>query len=196
MFFAISEVPKDVEIQRQLTSIHIEEWLKEDVFRLRWWLLIGLILLFLSIWFKASDKSRFHAVCMFAALTAIIAMGINEYGDELTLWDYPTDVLPIFPPLSSINLIAMPLIYSIAYQYFNTWKSFILAVLVATAIMCLILEPVFALADLYQLLCWRYVYNIPIYIAAAIGVRALINKITKISKKAEFKKQENKKAIK
>jgi len=35
----VSEIPKDVEIQEKLTSIHIDEWAKEDVFHLKWWLL-------------------------------------------------------------------------------------------------------------------------------------------------------------
>lgn len=193
MFLTVSEIPKDVGIQRQLTSIHIEEWIKEDVFRLRWWLLIGLILIWLFIWWKAADKSRFHAVCLFAALVTIVTMGINEYGEELTLWDYPTDILPIFPPLSSINLISLPLIYSIAYQHFKTWKSFIWAVLAITAVICLVLEPILEWIDFYQLLKWKHFYSFPIYVAMVIGIRAAVNKIADINEKAKNKNQQNKK---
>jgi hypothetical protein len=39
VFLMVSEIPKDVEIQEKLTSIHIDEWAKEDVFHLKWWLL-------------------------------------------------------------------------------------------------------------------------------------------------------------
>lgn len=187
MFLTVSEIPKDVEIQKKLTSIHIDEWMKEDVFHLKWWLLIGLILIFLFVWWKAADKSKFRDVCMFAALVTIITMGINEYGEELTLWDYPTDVIPIFPPLSSINLISLPLIYSIAYQYFRTRKSFIWAVLAITAVICLIIEPLIERAGLYQLIKWRHVYSFPIYAAMAIGIREVINKIIHINEKFKSK---------
>ncbi|AGK98511.1 hypothetical protein Clopa_3733 [Clostridium pasteurianum BC1] len=40
MFFAVSEIPKSVEIQRYLTSIHIDNWIKQDVFLFRWWFLL------------------------------------------------------------------------------------------------------------------------------------------------------------
>ena len=48
MSFAVSEIPKSVEIQRHLTSIHIDDWIKQDVFLLRWWILIGLIFSFIT----------------------------------------------------------------------------------------------------------------------------------------------------
>ena len=187
MFLMVTEIPKDVEIQRQLTSIHVEEWMKEDVFHLKWWLLIGLILAFLFFWWKAADKSIFRDVCMFAALTTIIAMGINEYGEELTLWDYPTDIIPIFPPLSSINLIGLPLIYSIVFQYFRTRRSFIWAVLAVTAIICFVIEPILVWMGLYQLIKWKHVFNYPIYAVMAIVIRELILKITDINEKHKNK---------
>jgi hypothetical protein len=187
MFLMVSEIPKDVEIQRQLTSIHIEEWMKDDVFSLRWWLLIGLILLFLLAWWKAADKPLFRDVCMFTVLTTIITMGINEYGEELTLWYYPTDVIPIFPPLSSINLISLPLIYSIVYQYFKSRRSFIGAVLVTTAVFCFIIEPVLVWAGLYQLIKWKHIYSYPIYAAMAIGIREIMLKISDINEKHKTK---------
>jgi hypothetical protein len=172
-----------VEIQEQLTSIHIDEWMKEDVFQLKWWLLIGFILVFLFVWWKAADKSKFRDVCMFVALVTIVTLGINEYGEELTLWDYPIDVIAIFPPLSSINLVSLPLIYSIVYQYFRTRRSFIWAVSAITAIICLIIEPLWEQAGLYQLLKWRHFYSIPIYVAMAIVIREAVNKITDINEK-------------
>ena len=118
---------------------------------------------------------------------AIAAMGINEYGEELTLWDYPTDVIPIFPPLSSINLISLPLIYSIVFQYFKTRRSFIWAALTVTALICFIIEPILAGVDFYQLLQWKYIFSFPIYAAAAVGIRETILKITAIDEKNKNK---------
>jgi hypothetical protein len=187
MFLSVSEIPEDVGIQKQLTSIHIEEWMKEDVFHLKWWLLIGLILIFLFAWWKAADKSKFRDVCLFAALVTIAALGINEYGEELTLWDYPTDIIPIFPPLSSINLISLPLTYSIVYQYFRTRWGFIWAALAITALICLVIEPALEWAGLYQLIKWRHYYSFPIYAVMVIGIREAINKINDINERYNTK---------
>lgn len=180
-----SGIPKDVEIQKQLTSVHIDEWLKEDVFQLRWWLLIGLYLALVVIWWKMADKSRLRVICVYLALGFILAMGVHEYGEELTLWDYPTDVIPIFPPLSSINLIALPMIYSIVYQRYRTRKGFIVATLVITAVICLIVEPLLSWIGFFQLLKWRYIFSFPLYVVMAILIRGITNKIIRHQSKIQ-----------
>jgi hypothetical protein len=182
MFFIFSEIRKDVGIQKRLTSIHIDNWIKEDVFKLRWWLLIAFILISIFIWWYLLDKSRAYEICLYVALAAIFALGVREYGEELTLWDYPTDIIPIFPPLTSINLIILPLMYSLIYQYFSAKKSFLWATLIATAIFCFILEPLFSLGGLYQLIHWKYYFSFPLYALMAIFIRVLVIKINSITK--------------
>lgn len=178
----MSKIPEDVEIQRKLTSLHIDAWLHDGVLQWRWWLLIFLIVAFLFVWWKLVGKSRFHDISLYALLMLIIAMGINEYGAELILWDYPVDIIPIFPPLSSINLISLPLVYSIVYKLFKDRKSFIIWTLLVTAVICFILEPLLTLTGLYQLIRGKYYYNFLIYAPSAIFVRYLTNKIRKEEK--------------
>lgn len=183
MFLSVVVIPPDVPFQRQLTAIHIERWLREDVFTFRWWLLLVLLTLSLYLWWKIVDKKRLPEIMLYTMLTMIVVMAKVEYGQELTLWDYPTDILPIFPPLTSIELISMPLIYSLVYQFFRGRKSFIWATLITTAIVCFILEPLMAWGELYELLHWEYYLNYPLYAAMAIGVGAVVNKISAITEK-------------
>ena len=182
MLTLIFEIPKSVEIQQQLTSVQIDEWLKKDVFIFRWWLLLGLIFVVLIIWWKLLDKSILHEIFLYVVLSTIIVIVIAEYGDELILWYYPTDILPIFPALTSINLLSLPLIYSLAYQYFKTTKGFIWATLIITAVICFVIEPILSLGNLYHLLHWRYYYSFPIYAVLAILTRFIVLKICKINK--------------
>lgn len=184
MFLAVTVTPPDVEIQRQLTSMHIDQWIREDVFEFRWWLLLALLALFLFLWWKTADKSRLPEIILYVALATIVVMAKVEYGEELTLWDYPTDIIPVFPPLTSINLLSLPLIYSLIYQYFTTRKSFIWATLIITAVICFVMEPLMEWGGLYELLHWQYYLNYPLYAAMAIGIRAATNKICAITKKA------------
>jgi hypothetical protein len=183
MLLSITVVRPDVEIQKHLTSIHIDQWIREDVFRFRWWLLLILLVVSAYIWWKAIDKSRLPEIILYTALTTIIVMAIVEYGEELTLWDYPTDIIPIFPPLSSVNLISLPLIYSLTYQHFKKWKSFILATLIITAVICFIIEPILSWADFYQLLKWKHYFSYPLYAATAICARSLVIKINALAEK-------------
>lgn len=183
MFFQVSQIPKSVEIQRYLTSIHIDNWLKQDVFHFRWWCLIGLVFVILLVWWNLLDKSRLPEIVLYAILSTIITLGIVEYGEELTLWNYPTDIIPIFPPLTSINLISLPLIYSLTYQYFITKKSFIWATVIITSVICFIIEPILVWGGFYQLIYWKYYFSVPIYISLAILIRVLVIRINNINEK-------------
>ncbi len=172
-----SQIPQSVEDQQHLTSIHVDEWINNDVFRLRWWILLGLLVASLIIWWLLLDKSRLKETCLYTALGYIFALAINEYGEELILWDYPTDIIAIFPPLSSINLLMLPLVYSLTYQYFTEKRRFVWAVLIVTAVMCFVLEPLFSWGNLYQLINWKYYFSYPLFILMALLVRALTVKI-------------------
>lgn len=177
MFLTIKTTPPDVEIQKYLTSLHIEEWLRDDVFHFKWWVLLCLMIVAVLLWWNKLDKSRLPETCLYAALTTIIVMGIFEWGNELTLWDFPVDIIPIFPPLSSINLISLPLIYSLTYQYFKTWKAFFIAAAIISVVVCFIIEPMLAWAGLYQLLHWKHYYGFPIYALMAISIKVVVDKI-------------------
>lgn len=181
MLFGISKVPKSVSLQKILTSNHVQAWLKNDVFHWRWWLLLSLILIVLAVWWICTDKSRIHEISLYVVLAVILTMGIVEYGDELTLWDYPTDIIPIFPPLTSVNLLILPLAYSLIYQFFMTKKKFVTATLIVTAIICFIIEPVLSWIGLYKLLHWQYYYSFFIYDVMAILIRYLVIKINTIT---------------
>jgi hypothetical protein len=180
-----SAIPNDVGIQKQLTDMHIKDWLQNDVFHFRWWLLIILIAVLFLVWHRMLDKSRMREICLFAVLSAVIFMGVNEYGEELTLWDYPTDLIPIFPPLSSINLLSFPLLYSLVYQHFHQKKSYIYAVVITSAIFCFIAEPLLSWGGFYHLDHWSYFFSFPLYIAVAMGVRVMVIKINDITVKTK-----------
>jgi hypothetical protein len=170
-----------VEIQRHLTALRIDEWLREDLFHFKWWLLLALIIASLLVWWIALDKSRLREVLLYAGLTALTAMGIDEYGEELILWDFPIDIIPIFPVLSSLSLVWLPLVYSLIYQRFRNWKSFIVSTVIITALFCFVIEPALAWGGFYQLIRWKYYYSFPIYSLAAIGIRALVIRIRTIT---------------
>ena len=94
MLLTVSGVSADVDIQKLLTSVRVEEWLREDLFRFKWWFLLGLSTFLVVVWWKLIDKKRLPEIMLYAVLTTTLTMGIVEYGEELTLWDYPTRYIP------------------------------------------------------------------------------------------------------
>jgi len=179
-----SGVPQSVELQRQLTADHIEIWLAEDFLKLRWWALIVLYIVCAVVWWKLLDKRRLKEILVFTALAYIAALAINEYGQELILWAYPTDILPVFPPFSSANLLLLPAIYSLIYQRFSSSRSYFAAELAATVLFCFVLEPLLAWGGLFELLNWKYWLSAPVYVIMALLVRMFTVKALKITAKS------------
>jgi hypothetical protein len=179
-----SGIPKSVTDQADLTAQHIDDWLEDDVFTVRWWVLVGIIIISLAVWFILLDKSRLKETLLFTAIAIIAILGINEYGEELILWDYPTDIIPIFPPLTSANLFVLPLAYSLTYQYCNTKWRYTWAVLILTAVMCFVMEPLLSWGDLYKQLNWQYWWSYPFYAVMALIVRKITKKAIKIEQNA------------
>lgn len=184
MLLTVSGMSAEADIQKLLTSAHIEEWLQQDLFHLKWWLLLGLTLFAFIIWWRLLAKRRLPEVVLYAVLMTIVMMGVDEYGEELALWDYPIDILPIFPVITATNLLILPLAYSLVYQNFSTWKSFTRVTVLVAAAVSFVLEPGMAWYGYYQLLKWKYYSSFPIYIAVALLIRWMIGKISGLAERA------------
>lgn len=174
---------KAAEIQWHLTCVRFEGWMREDVFRFRWWLLLMIFIVSAYMWWKIVDKSRFSEIVLYMVLISISALILDELGEELCLWDYPTDIFPLFPPISAVDLASMPIVYAIIYQYFNKWKTFITAMVITSAVFSFILEPLLVFAGLYQPLTWKYYYGFPIYFLIAVCTKAVVIKFYNIKEK-------------
>ncbi len=185
MIFSAATLSPDVDVQRRLTAIHIEEWLRDDVFRVRWWGLLFLMAATLFLWWRTVDRARLPEIVLYVALSMIMVMAVVEYGEELTLWDYPTDIIPIFPPLTSMNLLCLPLIYSLVYQKFRSGERFFWAACAATAVICFIMEPLLVWGGMYHLIRWKYYYGFALYLAMAAAARGAVLKIRAIVRRAQ-----------
>jgi hypothetical protein len=184
VFLAVSGISQGVEVQKMLTAAHVEEWLQHDLFQIKWWFLLALTILVFWVWWRQLDKARLPEVVLYAVLMTIVMMGVDEYGEELVLWDYPIDILPIFPVITAFNLWIPPLAFSLVYQNFPTWKSFTRLIVLGAAAVAFVVEPAMALGGYYQLLKWQYYCNFPIYIVVALIIRWAVVKILAISEKA------------
>lgn len=171
----------DISVQWDLTIARINEWMANDVFGLRWWFMVMLFLLTSITWWKTVDKLRLTEITIYVTIVIIIILILDEVGMELTLWHYPVDVIPIFPPLTAINIACLPLVYSLIYQLFRSWKKFILVLTVTTIIFCFVLEPLFVWGGMYNMLKWKSYYGLPLYIAIPVIGKALVHKIYSIA---------------
>jgi hypothetical protein len=185
MLLQTPSIPADVEVQKLLTYVHIDEWLREDVFQLKWWFLLGMLIFAAVAWWKLLDRARLPEIILYAVLATIGIIGIDEYGEELTAWAYPTEISPIFSIFTTINLAAVPIVFSLIYQRFKTWSSFTGATLVMAGILSFVFEPALTWGGFFQLLTWKYYYSFAVYIILALLIRWVVVKIFVIAEQAK-----------
>ncbi|GBG54749.1 hypothetical protein SPFL3102_01383 [Sporomusaceae bacterium FL31] len=185
MGLTVTGMPSETEIQKLLTSARIEEWLQHDLFHLRWWLLLGLSIFAIAAWWQLLDKRRLPEIILYAVMMMIVMMGLDECGEELTLWDYPLNLLPIFPVITAINLWILPMVFSLVHQNFGTWKSFALTAVPVAALISFVCEPALAWCGYYQLIEWQYYYSFLVYLAVSFLIRSLVVQILGIGKSAK-----------
>jgi hypothetical protein len=170
-----------IELQLELSRTRIDMWLRNSAFRWRWWALLLLFLVIVFLWWKLVDKRRLGENILYTALIVLVVLILVELGEELSLWDYPVDVIPLFPPISAIDLVCLPFVYSMVYQMFRTWKGFTLASLAMAVIFCFVCEPIFVFLGIYQTITWKYYYGLPIYFTMAILTKAAVGLLYRIA---------------
>lgn len=183
------QVPPEpiAEEQWRLTYERMQEWLRQELFTFRWWILLALFIITMLLWLKMVDKTRLNKIILYTVFVIIYIIVLDELGEELCLWYYPVDLFFLFPPTTAIDYSCLPLIYMVIYQKFSNWKSFAIANIVMATVFCFIFEPIFVAAGLYKTIAWRSYYGFPIYIFIAFSSKFIVDLI--YSRSARLKKE-------
>jgi hypothetical protein len=175
----IFKIPAEQNLKDQwdLTTTRITEWLQSELFHFKWWVLLVLFCITALLMWKKANKSRIVELTIYSAFIIIFVIVLDELGEELSLWFYTVDILPLFPPISAIDITSMPLIYMLIYQRFGTWGKFLIATLIMATIFCFVFEPIFVWGGIYTMLIWKSFYGLPIYFGIAAASKGLVNAI-------------------
>lgn len=157
-----------VKFRQKLADAKIEYFYQEVLFTPSWWLLLLTSVAFIITWLLIVDKSRIVEIICFGLLTSITAVVLDSIGVSLLLWGYPKTLTPLIPPVLTFNLIHMPVIYMVVYQFFSTWRSFFVAMFITVFIFSFVFEPLLVWLDIYDPHQWKYVYSFPIYLWIAV----------------------------
>jgi hypothetical protein len=171
-----------IELEKLLFQKRYESW-TYTIFSLRWWILVICLILPWFIWYALIDKKRIQEMSVYSLATLILGIMLDEAGATLTFWTYPVNVVPFFPRMITVNYSMVPVIFTLLYQYFPSWKAFIAVNIVLTLVFSFILEPILVWAKLYKLITWKYSYSVPVYFISAISLRLLVEKIKAVQMK-------------
>jgi len=170
-----------LELQRQLRDKSISYWTEHVFNTWQWWLNIATLILPLILWWKLVDKKRLMEIVIYGFLASAFAVFFDITGETMVLWEYPYLVFPMDYILIDTDYSVLPIAYMLVYQYFSSWKGFISANIVLSAIFSFLAEPLLVWMGLYEIHGWKYIYSFPIYVAIAI--------VSKVITKFFIKKQ-------
>lgn len=170
------------EVDRKLTEMRHQYYQNHDLFSFQWWFLLFTVLIPWVIWWKLVDKSRIKDILLYGFVLIFVIIVLDNIGGELQLWSYPYHLIHLIPQINPVDYSVLPVFHMLVYQYFRTWKSFVIANIVMALLFSFIFEPIFVWLRIYELDNWKYIYSFPIYIAKALVVRWLIEFILKKAK--------------
>jgi hypothetical protein len=172
---------KVMRLRLELKEANFNYWIHENLFSWTWWTMLAIVFLVIILWWKIVDKNRIMEILLFGTFTSLIAIFLDVAGVSFVLWGYPTMIFPLVPPLVFVDIVLLPILYMVVYQYFLNWKSYIIGSILASAFAAFILEPISEYFKIYQLSNWKFVYSFPIYIFIALFIKWILNKVKAIS---------------
>ncbi|MFN7253461.1 MAG: CBO0543 family protein [Anaerobacillus sp.] len=173
-------------IHQQLNDMKLEYWISHNLFTFQWWLLLFVLIIPWIIWWKFVDKRKIGQILLFGTLLMVLVIVLDDIGVELHLWSYPYQLINIMPRLIPVDQGILVVAHMFLYQYYPTWKKFIVANTVMAIIFTFIFEPLTVWLGIYKLESWRYIYSLPIYILKAVLIKWLVDEII-LKRRVNFK---------
>jgi hypothetical protein len=165
-------------LQQRYADLAIENWLSDAVFNSSWWFLLILTVVPWLIFVKLLDRNRTLQIWSFGLIVIIITSFTDDLGSELSAWVYPIKFVPIGLLALPFDFSIIPVACMLLYQYFNTWKTFSIALVGQAAIFAFIGEPISVMLGTVTYLKWNYIYSFIFYIVTGLSARFIIQKWT------------------
>jgi len=164
-------------LERESYRLEVEGWLNNDLFSWHWWVLVAFFIIPWILWIKFADRTKILESLLFGALIIIITVLLDEIGVEIGFWRYPTQLLPFTPRAFAFDMAMVPVAFMFLYQYFQTWTSFSMALLVMSILFAFVGEPFSVWAELVQYMKWKYIYSFVYYMLVGLSIRWIIVKL-------------------
>ena len=168
---------KMFELQKKADQVLRENWLENVLFTYRWWIALALAVVPWLLWWKLVDRQRLFEIMTYGFMVMVVSIIFDAVGVEFDLWEYKYRLVPLLDVFIEYDIAVMPVVYMLVYQYFNSWKSFVMAHIVLAAVFAFAAEPLLVWMGYYVLINWEYIYSFPIYLAIAVALRWVMIKL-------------------
>jgi hypothetical protein len=176
MTYMDGTVKELIALQQKYATLAIENWLSDSIFNFSWLFLLILSVVPWLIFVKLLDRKRTLQIWGFGLIVIIITSFTDDLGSELSAWVYPIKFVPVGLLAFPFDFSIIPVSCMLIYQYFNTWKTFSIALVSQAAIFAFIGEPISVMLGTIIYLKWKYIYSFVFYIVTGLLARFIIQK--------------------
>ncbi|MBM6618714.1 CBO0543 family protein [Bacillus suaedaesalsae] len=170
-------------VDRHLAELRMEYFIHEILFTFQWWLLALFIVLPWIIFFLLVKRKAMIETLLYGSIISMLAVFLDDLGVELQLWSYKYQFFKLIPRLNPVDYCILPVFYMLIYQTFRTWKSFVIAMTLFSAVASFIAEPIFIWLDIYLPNKWEHWYSFPCYILLGLFVKAVLQILLRIERR-------------
>lgn len=154
----------------------INHWINHELFTWNWWILVLFIVIPLIIWLLVVDRKRMLEFLLVWTLVIIPTSYLDAIGVDLKFWVYPVQFIPITPRAIPFDIFMVGITYMLLYQFFSSWKAYLMALFIMAFTFAFIGEPISHLLNLVYYIKWKYYYSFLFYIFIGITVKGIVNK--------------------
>lgn len=163
------------EMQENMAYEELQRWLNDGIFTWTWWFMLGVFVIPWCILIRLIDRKRALSIWFFGLMVLILSSFLDDLGAEIGIWTYPVKLVPYSLIAFPFDFSIIPVAQMLIYQYFTTWKSFSLALVLQVAIFAFIGEPFSVWAGAVSYFGWTYCYSFVFYIVTGAFTRAFVN---------------------
>ncbi|MBO7746907.1 hypothetical protein I8J29_22060 [Paenibacillus sp. MWE-103] len=156
-------VDKNTAQIQDLINEKVRLWYDITLFSAYWWFDLALSVLPWVLWLvlrKRESEDRLLYGGLFIMTAAVI---LDILGDQLGLWYYRYNLIPIVPSYFPWDMTLMPVTVMFLLQIKPAFNPYVKALVFALAT-SYIGEPIFRWMQVYVMSHWEYYYSVPIQV--------------------------------
>lgn len=152
----------------------LEQWQHNELFTWTWWFLLGMFVIPWLIFLKFVNRKRSLTIWLYGLVVIILTTFLDDLGADTDLWAYPVKLIPYTLIEMPFDFSIIPVTQMLLYQYFDSWKRFLIAISFQAFIFAFIGEPFSVWARAVTYYHWNYFDSFLFYIFAGIFSKAFV----------------------
>ncbi|WP_163538973.1 CBO0543 family protein [Gracilibacillus sp. YIM 98692] len=169
-------------IRETFREEYLSYWINDNFLSLGWWIILLFNVVLIYAAWKLLDRTRLFEILTIGGLTITFSTFIDTVTVQYGLTAYPISLTPLSPSFFTSTYTTLPIIYMLVYQYFTTWKSYIVANVVVAVVLAFVIENLLHWLNIYEYIQWNSFYSFIIYIALGVMMKGILGMLLKADK--------------